>query len=51
MPPTCPNNRGHLYDANKYKEIVPLEEDTLDAISYYQSASYLYKSGIYRWNN
>jgi phosphoglycerol transferase MdoB-like AlkP superfamily enzyme len=39
-----------LYDV-KYKEIDPIEKDKLDAITYYQSASYFYKLGINRWKN
>ncbi|HEW80965.1 MAG TPA: sulfatase, partial [Nitrospirae bacterium] len=35
----------------KYKEIDPIKKDKLDAITYYQSASYFYRSGINRWNN
>jgi phosphoglycerol transferase MdoB-like AlkP superfamily enzyme len=40
--------RQTLYDV-QYKEIDPVKEDTLDAITYYQSASYFYKAGINRW--
>ena len=35
----------------KYKEIDPIKKDKLDAITYYQSASYFYTSGINRWND
>ncbi|MEC4684433.1 MAG: LTA synthase family protein [Nitrospirota bacterium] len=33
----------------KYKEIAPLDKDASDAITYYQSASYLYKHHLNRW--
>jgi len=33
----------------KYKEITPLKKDESDAITYYQSASYLYKHHLNRW--
>jgi len=33
----------------KYKEITPLKKDETDAITYYQSASYLYKHHLNRW--
>ena len=39
-----------LYDV-KYKEIDPVEKDKFDAITYYQSASHLYKFGLNRWKN
>jgi phosphoglycerol transferase MdoB-like AlkP superfamily enzyme len=39
-----------LYDV-KYAEIDPIDADALDATTYYQSASYFYKSGITRWKN
>ena len=35
----------------KYKEINPLEEDELNAITYYQSASYFYKKHLDRWDS
>ena len=39
-----------LHDV-KYKEINCVEEDKLDAIANYQSASYFYKFGINRWKH
>ena len=39
-----------LYDV-KYEEVDPFQEDKLDAITYYQSASYFYGMGIDRCNN
>ncbi len=33
----------------KYKEITPLKKDESDAITYYQSASYLYKHHLDKW--
>ena len=39
-----------LYDV-KYEEIDPFQQDKLDAITYYQSASYFYGMGINRWKN
>jgi hypothetical protein len=35
----------------KYKDIKPLDKDVLDAITYYQSASYFYKHKLDRWEN
>jgi len=35
----------------EHKEIDTVEEDKLDAIAYYQSASYFYKLGINRWKH
>jgi hypothetical protein len=39
-----------LHDV-EYKEINCVEEDKLDAIANYQSASYFYKFGINRWKH
>jgi len=39
-----------LHDV-EYKKIDIVEEDKLDAIAYYQSASYFYKLGINRWKH
>ena len=39
-----------LHDG-KYEKIDSIERDVTDAITYYQSASYFYKSGINRWEN
>ncbi|GBE37329.1 lipoteichoic acid synthase 2 [bacterium BMS3Bbin07] len=51
-----PDRSGHEYKtANqglrsiKYEKIAPLYKDELDAITYYQSASYLYKHHLNRW--
>jgi hypothetical protein len=33
----------------RYREINPLEKDKIDAITYYQSASYLYQNKLDRW--
>ncbi len=33
----------------KYKEIAPLDKDVSDALTYYQSASYLYKHHLNQW--
>lgn len=52
-----PNKTVHQYGITnqslngvRYKEIDPMEKDKLDAITYYQSASYLYKNKLDRWN-
>jgi phosphoglycerol transferase MdoB-like AlkP superfamily enzyme len=39
-----------LYDV-EYKEIDPIGRDRLDAITYYQSASFFYRTRINRWKN
>ena len=39
-----------LHDV-KYEKIDSIEKDVTDTITYYQSASYFYKSGINRWEN
>ena len=51
-----PNKTVHQYDiisqslnGVRYKETNPSEKDKLDAITYYQSASYLYKNKLDRW--
>jgi len=51
-----PNKTVHQYDiisqslnGVRYREISPLAKDKADAITYYQSASYLYKNRLDRW--
>ena len=51
-----PNKTVHQYDiisqslnGVRYREINPLAKDKADAITYYQSASYLYKNRLDRW--
>jgi len=45
------NLKNHNLVDVEYKEIDCVEEDKLDAIANYQSASYFYKLGINIWKH